>query len=42
MDLVNVIRVFGNYGAHAWDDALNDITERDARLVIEILKRGLN
>ena len=41
LDLLNAIRVFGNYGAHAWDDALNDITERDARLVIEILKEAL-
>ncbi|BDC18259.1 DUF4145 domain-containing protein [Acidianus sp. HS-5] len=40
-DLLNAIRVFGNYGAHAWDDALNDITEHDARLVIEILKEVL-
>ncbi|ARM76140.1 hypothetical protein B6F84_08990 [Acidianus manzaensis] len=42
LDLLNAIRVFGNYGAHVSDDMLNDITEEDARLTIEILKKAIS
>nr|WP_020936648.1 DUF4145 domain-containing protein [Saccharolobus solfataricus]CDF66450.1 hypothetical protein [Saccharolobus solfataricus P2] len=41
-DLLNAIRVFGNYGAHVSDDMLNDITEEDAILTIVISKKALS
>ncbi|QXJ30366.1 DUF4145 domain-containing protein [Saccharolobus shibatae] len=39
--LLDAVRVFGDYGAHAWDDNLNDITETDTRLALETLKKAL-
>jgi hypothetical protein len=36
------IRQFGNYGAHPQDDLLNDITQDEAKLAFDVLKKILS
>lgn len=41
LNLMDAIRVFGNYGAHPNDDLLADIDSGSAKIVVEILKSVL-
>ena len=39
--LAHGVRHFGNYGAHPQDDLLADVTQDDARLILDVLKKIL-